>query len=92
MWVAIAPDPRPVGDPAYPFAWYTAGEIEDGLPMFEDSRVLAPVLFECFPAWHAGTAQAPLVECELDPIGGDESAEMGWHARRLQPREPPPTS
>jgi hypothetical protein len=58
VWVAIAPDPRPAGDPAYPFAWYTAGEIEDGLPMFEDSRVLAPVLFECFPAWHAGTAQA----------------------------------
>jgi hypothetical protein len=46
FWVAIAPDAHPASEPAHPFAWYTAGDIERGLPMFEDSRVLAPVPFQ----------------------------------------------
>jgi 8-oxo-dGTP pyrophosphatase MutT (NUDIX family) len=46
VWVAIAPDARPASEPAHPFAWYRAEDIEQGLPMFEDSRILAPVLFE----------------------------------------------
>ena len=45
MWVAIAPDAQPASEAAHPFAWYTSGDIERGLPMFADTRVLAPVLF-----------------------------------------------
>jgi 8-oxo-dGTP pyrophosphatase MutT (NUDIX family) len=44
VWVAIAPAARPASVSAHPFTWYTAGEI-GALPMFEDSRALAPVLF-----------------------------------------------
>jgi 8-oxo-dGTP pyrophosphatase MutT (NUDIX family) len=47
VWLAVAPDAQPAGQPAHPFAWYTAADVETGLPMFEDSRVLAPVLFSC---------------------------------------------
>jgi 8-oxo-dGTP pyrophosphatase MutT (NUDIX family) len=47
VWLAVAPDPRPVGQSAHPFAWYTPGEIEAGLPMFADHQVLAPLLFSC---------------------------------------------
>jgi hypothetical protein len=45
MWVAIVPEARSAGQPGHPFAWYTAAEVEAGLPMFEDSRALAPLLF-----------------------------------------------
>jgi 8-oxo-dGTP pyrophosphatase MutT (NUDIX family) len=46
VWVAIAPDPRPARDPEHPFDWYTATDVKRGVPMFEDSRVLAPALFD----------------------------------------------
>lgn len=46
VWVGLAPDPHPSDNPAHPFGWYTAEEIE-GLPMFEDARLLAKVLFTC---------------------------------------------
>jgi 8-oxo-dGTP pyrophosphatase MutT (NUDIX family) len=46
VWVGIASDPHPAEQPAHPFAWYTAEEIQE-LPMFEDARLLAKVLFTC---------------------------------------------
>lgn len=45
VWVAIAPEASPASEPAHPFAGYTAGDVERGLPMLEDSRALAPLLF-----------------------------------------------
>ena len=45
-WVGIALDPHPADQPAHPFGWYTAEEIQE-LPMFEDARLLAKVLFTC---------------------------------------------
>lgn len=45
VWVAIAPGARPASEPEHPFGWYTADDVERGLPMFQDSRVLAPALF-----------------------------------------------
>lgn len=53
MWVALASDPDPAGEPAHPFAWYTAEELES-LPMFADSRALAPQLFGCMSGLDAG--------------------------------------
>jgi 8-oxo-dGTP pyrophosphatase MutT (NUDIX family) len=46
MWVAVAADARPAVEPAHPFAWYAERELE-GLPMFEDTRILLPRLFAC---------------------------------------------
>ena len=46
VWVGIASVPQPSEQPAHPFAWYTAEEIQE-LPMFEDARLLAKVLFTC---------------------------------------------
>ena len=46
VWVGIASGPQPEEQPAHPFAWYTAEEIQE-LPMFEDARLLAKVLFTC---------------------------------------------
>jgi 8-oxo-dGTP pyrophosphatase MutT (NUDIX family) len=44
QYVAIADSPVPVSEPAHPFDWYSAEDIER-LPMFEDTRLLARVLF-----------------------------------------------
>ena len=44
QYVAVADDPRPVGVAAHPFAWHGQGELA-GLDMFEDTRLLAAVLF-----------------------------------------------
>jgi 8-oxo-dGTP pyrophosphatase MutT (NUDIX family) len=55
VWVAIAPHADPASEPAHPFAWYTAGDIGRGLPMFEDSRVLAPVLFQSISGMRDGS-------------------------------------
>jgi hypothetical protein len=38
--------PASADQPAHPFGWYTAEEIQE-LPMFEDARLLAKVLFTC---------------------------------------------
>ena len=46
VWVGIASDPHPADQPAHPFGWYSAEEIQE-LPMFEDARLLAKVLFTC---------------------------------------------
>lgn len=45
-WVSVAADARSASRPAHPFAWYTADEVAQ-LPMFEDARLLASVLFSC---------------------------------------------
>jgi 8-oxo-dGTP pyrophosphatase MutT (NUDIX family) len=52
-WVGIAPDPHPADQPAHPFGWYTAEETQE-LPMFEDARLLAKVLFTCVADLVAG--------------------------------------
>ena len=44
QYVAIAESPVPVSEPVHPFGWYSASEIER-LPMFEDTRLLARMLF-----------------------------------------------
>jgi 8-oxo-dGTP pyrophosphatase MutT (NUDIX family) len=46
VWAAVAGPAIPSGRPAHPFGWYSASEVAGGLPMFEDSRVLAPMLFD----------------------------------------------
>jgi 8-oxo-dGTP pyrophosphatase MutT (NUDIX family) len=46
VWAAISGTAIPAGRPAHPFGWYSASEVAGGLPMFEDSRVLAPMLFD----------------------------------------------
>lgn len=44
QYVAIADSPIPVRQPVHPFDWFAEGEL-DGLPMFEDTRLLARALF-----------------------------------------------
>jgi 8-oxo-dGTP pyrophosphatase MutT (NUDIX family) len=44
QYVAIADSPVPVSEPVHPFAWFCAEEL-DGLPMFEDTLLLARALF-----------------------------------------------
>lgn len=44
QYVAIADSPTPVSEPVHPFGWFAADEL-DGLSMFEDTRMLARVLF-----------------------------------------------
>lgn len=46
QYVAIADSPEPVVEPAHPFAWFSAEEL-DALPMFTDTRLLARALFRC---------------------------------------------
>ena len=44
QYVAIADSPVPVSEPVHPFDWYSPQDIER-LPLFEDTRLLARVLF-----------------------------------------------
>ena len=44
QYVAIAESPVPLSEPAHPFGWFCAEELE-GLAMFEDTLLLARVLF-----------------------------------------------
>jgi 8-oxo-dGTP pyrophosphatase MutT (NUDIX family) len=46
QYVAVTATPEQAGTAAHPFAWYTADEVPD-LMMFEDSKLLAKVLFAC---------------------------------------------
>jgi hypothetical protein len=46
QYVAVADDWRPVSVPAHPFDWHDQDELA-GLDMFEDTRLLAKVLFSC---------------------------------------------
>jgi hypothetical protein len=39
QYVAIADSPIPVREPVHPFDWFAESEL-DGLPMFEDTRLL----------------------------------------------------
>ena len=55
MWVAVADDSRPMGPAAHPFSWYTCAEAA-ALPMFEDSRVVTPMLFGCIEELASGDA------------------------------------
>ncbi|MGH4006170.1 MAG: NUDIX hydrolase [Pseudonocardiaceae bacterium] len=44
QYVAIADSPVPVSEPVHPFDWYGMDEL-DGLPMFQDTALLAKALF-----------------------------------------------
>lgn len=44
QYVGIADSPEPVREPVHPFDWYALDDL-DGLDMFEDTRMLARVLF-----------------------------------------------
>jgi 8-oxo-dGTP pyrophosphatase MutT (NUDIX family) len=44
QYVAVADDRNLVAEPAHPFGWYGADQVGD-LPMFEDSKLLAKMLF-----------------------------------------------
>jgi 8-oxo-dGTP pyrophosphatase MutT (NUDIX family) len=44
LYVAVAEEP-PVSTPAHPFSWYTAADMA-GLDVFEDTRILAGMLFD----------------------------------------------
>ncbi|MGH3898065.1 MAG: NUDIX domain-containing protein [Pseudonocardiaceae bacterium] len=44
QYVAIADSPVPVSEPAHPYGWFSAEELA-GLPMFEDTLLLARSLF-----------------------------------------------
>jgi 8-oxo-dGTP pyrophosphatase MutT (NUDIX family) len=54
VWVSVAADARPASRAAHPFAWYAAEEVAV-LPMFEDARLLASVLFTCIGDLAAGS-------------------------------------
>ncbi len=46
QYVAVVDDPDPVGDAVHAFAWFSLDELSD-LPMFEDTKLLAKMLFSC---------------------------------------------
>lgn len=53
VWIGVSANAAPAGEAAHPFAWFEADELE-GLPMFADSRALAPQLFGCMSGLDAG--------------------------------------
>jgi 8-oxo-dGTP pyrophosphatase MutT (NUDIX family) len=53
QYVALVDDSVPVSAPAHPFQWVDANDLA-GLPMFEDTRLLATVLFSCIGDIAAG--------------------------------------
>jgi 8-oxo-dGTP pyrophosphatase MutT (NUDIX family) len=46
QYVAVVDDPAPVGGAVHVFGWFSLDQLAD-LPMFEDSKLLATVLFSC---------------------------------------------
>jgi 8-oxo-dGTP pyrophosphatase MutT (NUDIX family) len=46
QYVGVTGNPIPTGAAVHPFVWYGALDVSD-LPMFEDTRLLAKVLFHC---------------------------------------------
>jgi 8-oxo-dGTP pyrophosphatase MutT (NUDIX family) len=67
MWVALAEDPSPEGVPAHPFGWYSLAETA-ALPMFEDSRMLAPLLFGCISDLASGKLSGAAVLSSLTSV------------------------
>jgi 8-oxo-dGTP pyrophosphatase MutT (NUDIX family) len=59
LYVAVADDPTPVAGAAHPFAWFSESQLAE-LRMFEDTRLVAKVLFSCIDDLAAG---------RLDPAG-----------------------
>jgi 8-oxo-dGTP pyrophosphatase MutT (NUDIX family) len=53
QYLALADDPTPVTTPVHPFGWFGVDELA-GLPMFDDTRMLAGVLFSCIDALAGG--------------------------------------
>jgi len=60
LYAAIAPDSVQVTEPAHPFAWYGAAEL-DGLHMFADTRCFALALFATLDRLAAQIADPPAV-------------------------------
>jgi 8-oxo-dGTP pyrophosphatase MutT (NUDIX family) len=65
QYVAVVDDPEPVRAPEHPFAWYRPHELSE-LRMFEDTRLLAKVLFSCIGdlvegLWDGAAMMGPLV-------------------------------
>lgn len=54
QYVAIADSPTAVSEPVHPFAWFAEDEL-DGLPMFEDTQLLARSLFPVIGSVAAAT-------------------------------------
>ena len=65
QYVAVIDSPIPAGESVHPFGWFRPEDLED-VPMFEDTRLLAGVLFACLDEVVTGrvdpvTALRPLV-------------------------------
>jgi 8-oxo-dGTP pyrophosphatase MutT (NUDIX family) len=58
QYVAVVQDPTPVGKAAHRFGWFRADELAV-LPLFEDTRLLAAVLFSCLD---------DVVDGRVDPV------------------------
>ena len=69
-WVGVAADPRPAIRPAHPFAWHTAAAVAV-LPMFEDARLLASVLFSCIRDLDAKSLSGPAIVAPLAAAAAD---------------------
>jgi 8-oxo-dGTP pyrophosphatase MutT (NUDIX family) len=57
QYVAVADDPLPRAAGVHAFAWHGEAELAD-LPMFEDTKLLAKVLFSCIDGIAAGEVDA----------------------------------
>ena len=57
QYVAVADDPTPCAGAVHAFAWHGEDELAE-LPMFEDTKLLAKVLFSCIGGIVAGDVDA----------------------------------
>ena len=60
QYVAVVADSSPAEPGVHPFAWYTDDQVAD-LPMFEDSKLLAKVLFVSIEELTSGRTEKALV-------------------------------
>ncbi|MEV7227237.1 NUDIX domain-containing protein [Polymorphospora sp. NPDC051019] len=58
QYVAIVDDPKPARQAVHEFGWFDQAELAD-LPMFEDTKLLAKVLFSCLD---------DVVDGRVDPV------------------------
>ncbi len=69
IYVAIADTTTPVGEAAHPFRWHAENDLDD-LPMFDDTRALAALLFRHIAVLHPGPHLAANLRGQLGGVAG----------------------
>jgi hypothetical protein len=88
QYVAVADAREPTSPSAHPFDWYSAGRLPE-LEMWEDTKLLAKVLFSCIDDLAVGELDglAAVYGCG-DSLTSSPSAASGVVVARVQPDLP----